>query len=134
MTAATQAPAPPSRETGVLRARQYSFWYGPRQALFDITLGVAPNRVTALIGPSGCGKSTFLRSINRLQELLPGTRHTGDILFDGGSVFAPSVDAVELRRRIGMVFQRPNPFPKSVFDNVAYGPRVSGSADVMLVV
>jgi len=112
----------------VLAANSYSFWYGPKQTLFDISLGVAPNAVTALIGPSGCGKSTFLRSINRLQELLPGTRHTGDLVFDGTSVFARSVDPVELRRRIGMVFQRPNPFPKSVFDNVAYGPRVAQSA------
>jgi phosphate transport system ATP-binding protein len=96
--------------------------------LFDVSLEVAPNAVTALIGPSGCGKSTFLRSVNRLQELLPGTRHTGDIRFGDGSIFARAVDPVVLRRRIGMVFQRPNPFPKSVFDNVAYGPRVSGSA------
>jgi len=112
----------------VLKADSYSFWYGARQVLFDVNIGVAPNAVTALIGPSGCGKTTFLRSINRLQELLPGTRHTGDLVFDGASVFARSVDPVELRRRIGMVFQRPNPFPKSVFDNVAYGPRVAQSA------
>jgi len=120
-------PAPPAGE-GALATEAYSFWYGPRQTLFDISLAVAPRAVTALIGPSGCGKSTFLRSINRLQELLPGTRHTGDIRFDGESVFRRGVDPVELRRRIGMVFQRPNPFPKSVYDNVAYGPRVSGTA------
>ena len=116
------------RLIGTLAATNYSFWYGAKQALFDISVEAKPNAVTALIGPSGCGKSTFLRSINRLQELLPGTRHTGDVAFDGESVFRPSVDPVELRRRIGMVFQRPNPFPKSVFDNVAYGPRVTGSA------
>jgi phosphate transport system ATP-binding protein len=110
-----------------LSADRYSFWYGSTQALHDVSLDVAPNAVTALIGPSGCGKSTFLRSINRLQELLPGTRHTGDLVFDGTSVFARGVDPVELRRRIGMVFQRANPFPKSVFDNVAYGPRVAQS-------
>jgi phosphate transport system ATP-binding protein len=131
MSAAAPALAPvhagAGRAVGVLRAEGYSFWYGATQALFDVTLDVPPNRVTALIGPSGCGKSTFLRSINRLQELLPGTRHTGDIRFDGASVFDRSVDPVELRRRIGMVFQRPNPFPKSIFDNVAYGPLVSGS-------
>ena len=127
------APAPRSaaavtdRQAAALQADRYSFWYGPRQVLFDVSLAVAPNAVTALIGPSGCGKSTFLRSVNRLQELLPGTRHTGDIRYGGGSVFARAVDPVVLRRRIGMVFQRPNPFPKSVFDNVAYGPRVSGS-------
>jgi len=114
--------------SGTLRAEEYNFWYGARQVLFGVTLDVAPNAVTALIGPSGCGKSTFLRSLNRLQELLPGTRHTGDLRVDGRSIFGRGVDPVELRRRIGMVFQRPNPFPKSIFDNVAYGPRVSGSA------
>ncbi len=119
-------PGPP--DGGALRAEAYSFWYGPRQVLFDISLTVAPRGVTALIGPSGCGKSTFLRSLNRLQELLPDTRYTGDIVFGGGSIFARGVDPVDLRRRIGMVFQRPNPFPKSIFDNVAYGPRVGGSA------
>jgi phosphate transport system ATP-binding protein len=111
-----------------LRTAGYSFWYGKTQALFDITLDMAPTAVTALIGPSGCGKSTFLRSVNRLQELLPDTRHRGDITLDGASIFAPGVDPVALRRRVGMVFQKPNPFPKSVFDNVAYGPRVSGTA------
>ena len=115
------------RMVGSLKTEAYSFWYGARQVLFDITFEVVPNHITALIGPSGCGKSTFLRSVNRLQELLPGTRHTGDIAFDGESVFGRGVDPVELRRRIGMVFQRPNPFPKSIFDNVAYGPRVAGT-------
>ncbi|MFI5279615.1 MAG: phosphate ABC transporter ATP-binding protein PstB [Gemmatimonadales bacterium] len=121
----SSAPAPAGR---ALRAESYSFWYGRRQTLFDIDLDVKPRQVTALIGPSGCGKSTFLRSVNRLQELLPGTRHTGDIKLDGRSIFARDTDPVELRRSVGMVFQRPNPFPKSVFDNVAYGPRVSGAA------
>jgi phosphate transport system ATP-binding protein len=131
MTAAPKVRVTPGgtvRLIGTLAATNYSFWYGAKQALFDISVEAKPNAVTALIGPSGCGKSTFLRSINRLQELLPGTRHKGDIAFDGESVFRPSVDPVELRRRIGMVFQRPNPFPKTVFDNVAYGPRVTGSA------
>jgi len=133
MSAPLAAPAPPPRAAEgpaapALRAERYNFWYGKAQALFDVSLDVEPRAVTALIGPSGCGKSTFLRSINRLQELLPGTRHTGDISFDGRSIFGPGVDPVELRRRIGMVFQKPNPFPKSVFDNVAYGPRVSGGA------
>jgi len=113
---------------GRLGAHGYSFWYGKAQALFEISLAIAPNAVTALIGPSGCGKSTFLRSLNRLQELLPDTRHGGDITLDGASIFAPGVDPVALRRRVGMVFQKPNPFPKSVFENVAYGPRVSGTA------
>ena len=82
--------------------------------------------MTAIIGPSGCGKSTFLRSINRMNDLMPGVRHSGDILVEGTSVFAPGTDLVDLRRRIGMVFQRPNPFPKSIYDNVAYGPAING--------
>jgi len=130
MTAAPKIRVTPGgtvRLIGTLAARDYSFWYGAKQALFDVSIEAKPNAVTALIGPSGCGKSTFLRSINRLQELLPRTRHRGDIAFDGESVFGASVDPVDLRRRIGMVFQRPNPFPKSIFDNVAYGPRVTGS-------
>jgi phosphate transport system ATP-binding protein len=89
-----------------IRSDGFSFWYGKNQALHEITLGVAPRAVTALIGPSGCGKSTFLRSLNRLQELLPNTRHRGDITFDGASIFAPGVDAVALRRRIGMEIGR----------------------------
>jgi len=112
----------------LIDTESYSFWYGPRQALFDVSLEIRPKEITALIGPSGCGKSTFLRSLNRLQELLPATKHTGDVRFAGASIFDRSVDPVDLRRRIGMVFQRPNPFPKSIFDNVAYGPRVSGRA------
>jgi phosphate transport system ATP-binding protein len=130
MIAAPRLPISDSRLAtgGALSARGYSFWYGVRQVLFGITLDVVPNEITALIGPSGCGKSTFLRSINRLQELLPATRHTGDLAFDGVSIFGRGVDPVTLRRRIGMVFQRPNPFPKSIFDNVAYGPRAAGAA------
>jgi phosphate transport system ATP-binding protein len=107
----------------------FEFWYGRKQALRDITLAVAPRRITAFIGPSGCGKSTLLRSINRMNELIPGTRYGGDIRLFGRSVYDASVDVVGLRRRIGMVFQKPNPFPKSVFDNVAYGPRVNGLLD-----
>ena len=127
-TAGGTRPAEPRSLTGSLTTEAYSFWYGERQALFDVTIRVEPRSVTGLIGPSGCGKSTFLRSVNRLQELLPGTRHTGDILFGGASIFRRGVDPVELRRRIGMVFQRPNPFPKSIYDNVAYGPRVANTA------
>jgi phosphate transport system ATP-binding protein len=108
--------------------RNFNFWYGLTQALFDVSLNIAPRAVTALIGPSGCGKSTFLRSVNRLNELISGTRHTGDILLDGASVYSRRTDVVTLRRRIGMVFQRPNPFPKTVFDNVAYGPRLNALA------
>jgi len=112
--------------TAALDLAGFSFWYGRKQALRDITLSVAPRKITAFIGPSGCGKSTLLRSINRMNELLPDTRHQGDIRLAGQSVYQPGIDVVALRRRIGMVFQKPNPFPKTVFDNVAYGPRVNG--------
>ena len=111
--------------THILDVRDYNFWYGARQALFDLRFTIPRRAVTALIGPSGCGKSTFLRSINRLNELIPHTRHTGDILLEGVSVFSRETDPVELRRRVGMVFQQPNPFPKTIFDNVAYGPRIN---------
>jgi phosphate transport system ATP-binding protein len=108
-----------------LEAREFSFWYGSNQALSDINLTMPARQVTALIGPSGCGKSTFLRSVNRMNDLIPATRHGGDIILDGESVFRPDQDVVLLRRRVGMVFQKSNPFPKSIFDNVAYGPRVN---------
>jgi phosphate transport system ATP-binding protein len=109
----------------VLESRAYHFWYGLNHVLHDISCTIPRNAITALIGPSGCGKTTFLRSINRLHDLTPGARHTGEILLDGGSIFASQTDVVALRRQIGMVFQRPNPFPKSVYENVAYGPRLN---------
>ncbi|MFN2563782.1 MAG: phosphate ABC transporter ATP-binding protein PstB [Gemmatimonadaceae bacterium] len=112
-----------------MRAERFSFWYGRHQALHDITLGVSPRAITALIGPSGCGKSTFLRSINRLNELIPGVRHSGTIRLDGEDVYRPDLNVVALRQRVGMVFQRSNPFPKSIYDNVAYGPRINGCRD-----
>jgi phosphate transport system ATP-binding protein len=102
-----------------------SFYYGPRRALENITVKVRPNEVTALIGPSGCGKSTFLRSLNRMNDIVPGTRVEGLVSIDGQDIYAPSVDVVDLRRRVGMVFQKSNPFPKSIFDNVAYGLRIN---------
>jgi phosphate transport system ATP-binding protein len=108
-----------------LEARAFSFWYGTNQALKDINLTVPTQQVTALIGPSGCGKSTFLRSINRMNDLIPGIAHDGDLLLAGESVYRKDQDVVSLRRRVGMVFQKSNPFPKSIFDNVAYGPRVN---------
>jgi len=111
--------------TAALEIRDFDFWYGRKQALRGISLDVAPHCITAFIGPSGCGKSTLLRAVNRMNELLPDTRHAGDIRMFGDSVYAPTVDVVSLRRRIGMVFQKPNPFPKSIFDNVAYGPRTN---------
>jgi phosphate transport system ATP-binding protein len=116
-----------SEQTGAIEARDFSFWYGKKQALKDITLAVPPSSVTALIGPSGCGKSTFLRSINRLNDLIPGIRHEGELCLDGRSVFDKSMDVVSLRQRVGMVFQRWNPFPKSIYDNVAYGARINGA-------
>ena len=111
---------------GRVAAEKFSFWYGEKQALHEITLTAEPRSVTALIGPSGCGKSTFLRSINRMNALLPGIRHEGEILIDGTDIHRRDMDLVTLRRRVGMVFQRWNPFPKTIYENVAYGPRVNG--------
>jgi phosphate transport system ATP-binding protein len=109
--------------------RGLSFWYGATQALFDITLAIPSGSVTALIGPSGCGKSTFLRVLNRMNDLIDGARVRGTVLLDGQDVSRRDINLVSLRRRIGMVFQRSNPFPKSVFENIAYGPRVAGLSD-----
>jgi phosphate transport system ATP-binding protein len=106
-----------------------NFYYGTSQALHDITLDFLTNRVTALIGPSGCGKSTLLRCLNRMNDLIALSRVQGDVLLDGEDIYAPTIDVVEIRRRIGMVFQKPNPFPKTIFDNVAYGLRVNGIND-----
>jgi phosphate transport system ATP-binding protein len=103
---------------------KFDFWYGSHQVLFGVDLTVPTNHLTALIGPSGCGKSTFLRTLNRMYEIVPHARVQGQVLLDGQSIF--QMDVVSLRRRVGMVFQRPNPFPKSIFDNVAYGLRVNG--------
>jgi len=111
-----------------VEASGFSFWYGAVQALHDIDLSIPERRVTALIGPSGCGKSTFLRSINRMNDLIPGVRHEGDICLHGRSVYERGEDVVHLRKRVGMVFQKSNPFPKSIYDNVAYGVRVNGLA------
>ena len=109
-----------------LDARQVNFFYGDFQALHDASLAVQARRITALIGPSGCGKTTFLRIFNRMHDLTPGTRATGEVLLDGHNVLSPDVDVIQLRRQVGMLFQRPNPFPKSIFDNVAYGPHMLG--------
>jgi phosphate transport system ATP-binding protein len=105
--------------------RALSFYYGAKRALEDITLQIQPNFVTAFIGPSGCGKSTFLRTLNRMNDIVPGTRAEGKVLIDGEDIYAASVDIVQLRRRVGMVFQKSNPFPKSIFENVAYGLRIN---------
>ncbi|MGI8493482.1 MAG: phosphate ABC transporter ATP-binding protein PstB [Acidimicrobiales bacterium] len=104
-----------------------SFHYGSYQALRDVDLEIYRNQITALIGPSGCGKSTFIRCLNRMNDLIPGTRVSGTISYRGEDLYDPAVSPIEVRRRIGMVFQRPNPFPKSVYDNVAFGPRVNGA-------
>src|SRR5579871_1435823 len=109
-----------------LRSTSLNFYYGTYQALHGINLDVDTNKVTALIGPSGCGKSTFLRTLNRMNETVKGSRAEGKILLDNENILEMEVS--QLRRRVGMVFQRPNPFPKSIFDNIAYGPRINGMA------
>ncbi|MBE0645342.1 MAG: phosphate ABC transporter ATP-binding protein [Bacteroidetes bacterium] len=106
-----------------------NLFYGKKQALFDISLEIPEKKVTALIGPSGCGKSTFLRSLNRMNDIINGVRITGSVRIDNEDIYARGVDVVHLRRRIGMVFQKSNPFPKSIFDNVAYGPRINGTGN-----
>jgi phosphate transport system ATP-binding protein len=111
---------------GTVSAENFSFWYGPKQALHDINLMIRPRSVTALIGPSGCGKSTFLRSLNRLNDVIPDIKHTGVVRLDNEDIYATGMDVVNLRQRVGMVFQRWNPFPKSIFENVAYGPNING--------
>lgn len=109
-----------------IEVNDFSFFYGTFQALSGLNLPIYERRITALIGPSGCGKSTFLRSLNRMNDTVPGARAEGEVLLNGRNIYAPDVDVTELRQRVGMVFQRPNPFPQSIFDNVAFGPRVLG--------
>jgi len=116
-----------------LQAKNVDFFYGRHQALHGINLKFAENRVTALIGPSGCGKSTFLRCLNRMNDLIPGARAKGEILFDGDNINAAQTDVVSLRRKVGMVFQKPNPFPKTIFENVAYGLRVNSDNDASMI-
>lgn len=112
-----------------IASKNLDFYYGDFKALEDISMDFEENRVTALIGPSGCGKSTFLRCLNRMNDLIPGTRVDGDLRLDSEDIYAQGLDVVTLRRRVGMVFQKPNPFPKSIFENVAYGLRVNGIKD-----
>jgi ABC-type phosphate transport system ATPase subunit len=112
-----------------LEIRRLNAYYGDFLAVRNVSMQIERNRITALIGPSGCGKSTLLRALNRMNELVPGAHMDGEVLFHGQNLYAPEVDPVEVRRRIGMVFQKPNPFPKSIFDNVAYGPRILGVRD-----
>ena len=112
-----------------IRVKDLNFYYGNTQALFDVTMDVPARRVTALIGPSGCGKSTFLRTLNRMNDIVDGTRAEGEIVIDGQNIYSSATDIVALRKKVGMVFQKSNPFPKSIFDNVAYGPRIHGMKD-----
>jgi phosphate transport system ATP-binding protein len=110
----------------IIELRNVNFFYGQTRALTDITMNFEKDRVTALIGPSGCGKSTLLRLLNRMNDLIAGTRVEGEVIFEGKNIYARDVDPVDIRRRIGMVFQKPNPFPKSIFSNIAYAPRLAG--------
>ena len=114
------------QDSKIIAVRHVNFYYGTFQALIDITMDFEKNRVTALIGPSGCGKSTLLRLLNRMNDLIDGTKVEGDIFFEGKNIYAANVDPVEIRQRIGMVFQKPNPFPKTIYNNVAYGPKLTG--------
>ncbi len=111
-----------------MESKRLNFHYGPKQALWDISLQIPEKTVTAFIGPSGCGKSTFLRCLNRMNDIIPDTRVEGDVLLDGNDIYGPGTDIVDLRRRVGMVFQKSNPFPKSIFENVAYGLKINGLA------
>ncbi len=112
-----------------LEVKKLELWYGNFQALRDISMAVPHNRITSIIGPSGCGKSSLLRCFNRMNDLITGSKVKGEVLFDGRNIYAAEMDPTEIRYRIGMVFQKPNPFPKSVFENVAFGPRVNGLTD-----
>ncbi len=124
-----QTPAVPAAATaGLLKmeVKNLSVYYRAFRAVADVTLPIYDRKITAIIGPSGCGKSTLLRTFNRMNDLVPGARVEGDVALDGKPLYGPAIDVVDVRRRVGMVFQRPNPFPKSIFDNVAYGPRLYG--------
>jgi phosphate transport system ATP-binding protein len=130
ITVARLGSHPPVRESkplaGKMLLQDVNFFYGAAQALFKVSIEFPPNQVTAFIGPSGCGKSTLLRCLNRLNDLIEGARIDGNIMLDGMDIYGPQVDATDLRRRVGMVFQKSNPFPKPIYDNVAYGPRLQG--------
>ena len=110
----------------IIEAKGLNLWYGPNHALKDISVAVPAHEITAFIGPSGCGKSTFLRTLDRMNDLIPNVKITGEVDFNGENIYAPSVDVTWLRSRIGMVFQKANPFPMSIYDNIAYGPRTHG--------
>src|SRR5438034_7716451 len=120
-------------ERPVLEIEKYSLWYGNKQALFDVTLPIPKGRVTAIIGPSGCGKTTLLRCVNRMNDLIEGVQTQGDMRLNGESIYAAGVDVIELRKRTGMVFQKPNPFPMSIFDNVVYLLKIDGERDRRII-
>ena len=120
---------PMSSDEIAIDIKNVCLWYGAKQALFDVTMPVKKNSITALIGPSGCGKSTLLRSINRMNDLVDGCRIEGEMLFHGDNLYAPDVDINALRTRIGMIFQKPNPFPMTIRDNITYGPKIHGIKD-----
>jgi phosphate transport system ATP-binding protein len=111
----------------IIKTVNLNLWYGEKQALYDINMSVLTNKITALIGPSGCGKSTLIRCFNRMNDVIDKCKITGSIFFEGNDIYESEVDAVEIRKKIGMVFQKPNPFPKSIYENIAYGPRVQGN-------
>ena len=117
-----------------IESKNLDLWYGEKQALKNINLGVLENKITALIGPSGCGKSTYIRCLNRMNDLIAKVRVEGEVLYEGTNIYSKDVDVVEIRKRIGMVFQKPNPFPMSIYDNVAYGPRIHGAKNIDKVV
>lgn len=138
MNDSTRASIPPLQATrkngekttaSIVRADNVNVFYGNTQALHDVSIDIQEQQITALIGPSGCGKSTFLRCLNRMNDVIDECKITGQITLNKEDIYAPSVDVVSLRRKVGMVFQKPNPFPKSIFDNIAYGPRIHGIAD-----
>jgi phosphate transport system ATP-binding protein len=117
-----------------IESKNLNLWYGEKQALKNINLGVLENKITALIGPSGCGKSTYIRCLNRMNDLIDKVRVEGEVLYEGTNIYDKDVDVVEIRKRIGMVFQKPNPFPMSIYDNVAYGPKIHGAKNIEQIV
>jgi phosphate transport system ATP-binding protein len=124
--AGSQSSKSPELKTDYIKIKSFSFYYGSKQALFDISMDIPEREVTAFIGPSGCGKSTLLRNLNRMNDLIEGVRHEGDVIVNGQSIYDPHIEVISLRKRIGMVFQKSNPFPKSIYENIVYPLRVAG--------
>ncbi len=116
-------------ESNAMEVRNLNLWYGEKQALFDVSMPIKKNSITALIGPSGCGKSTLLRTLNRMNDLVAGCKVEGTVEFDGKDIFAPDCNVLEMRKRVGMIFQKPNPFPMTIRDNITYGPKLHGITD-----